>query len=177
MSITVDVSGALKKLNKRADLRKPLADKLNAIMAEIQQRTGQGNDADGNSFAAYDPSYRNFKNGLTASGNSQRRTKNKEGKLRKVRKQKAGKPGRGDVVNLQYSGKMFGAMQVFVKTIGNGITEGIIKFGDALNAAKAKAHNQGDSGRGLPQRHFFAISESQKFTIIELIKRRYRPNG
>lgn len=170
MSIEVNVTGALKKLKPPPGLQKALADLLNGIQREISQRTLQGRDADGQGFEAYTPEYKNYKNGITASGSRQRKVRG-----RKVKKQNPAKAGRGDVVNLTYSGKMMAAMQTAVKTIGNGVTEGIINFSSAAESKKARVHNDG-LGRQ-PKRHFFAISQEQKQKIIELITRRYKDNG
>lgn len=123
---------------------------------EIVKRTQSGQDFQGSAFEAYTPEYQNWKNGLTPSGNARRR---KKGRL--LPKGKAGKPGRGDTVNLTLSGDMLGGVDSQVTREGFTMV-GRIQFKTPDQSRKAVWNSK--------KRDFFKLSNAQ----IESIKNKLK---
>lgn len=130
---------------------------LSAEIREIRRKTQAGIDVNNEPFAPYTEAYRNWKNGLTASGQNRRR---KKGRLVRDARAKDGKPGRGDIVNLTLSGEMLRSMFSKVETVGTTITGTITFLSDMADRARGN----------LKKRNFFGWSEEAKQRLLNKLK-------
>ena len=111
------------------------------LISQIQIRTAEGKDVDGNAFTPYSPSYRHFRESKGHSGSK---------------------------VNLFFSGSMMSAM-TFTAT-DDAVTLFFQNTSDpsgARNPEKAFFHNTGAAPQ--PERRFFAISDNDRQGVRLLI--------